>query len=146
MPAFPCALVLLNETFYALIPECFDSWRSRRRNGKERGRRRNGGNSPLLQSPQPVGLKETWRTAGQLPTPPGTGESWDTWAKRRLSLSNPKAYCSVAFRCSRTHPRLPASTQQASVNGVCTDAESQQVTPAALCAPITPPPALHIFL
>ncbi|XP_034501323.1 spectrin beta chain, non-erythrocytic 2 isoform X3 [Ailuropoda melanoleuca] len=25
-----------------------------------------------------------------------------------------------------THPRLPASTQQASVNGVCTDAESQQ--------------------
>lgn len=56
--AFPLSpvpsLVLLNATFCALTPECFDSWKSRRRSGKESGRRRNGGNGPLPQSPEPV--------------------------------------------------------------------------------------------
>lgn len=69
--------------------------------------------------------------------PPGMGESWDPWRQRlRLRLSNPKdlTLC-VSFCYSRTRPRPPASAQQASVNGVCTDTESPQVTPLP-CAPI----------
>lgn len=37
-----------------------DSWRSGRRSRGERGKRKNGGNSPLLQSPQLVGPEGTW--------------------------------------------------------------------------------------
>lgn len=76
--------------FYALTSEFLGSWRNRRRSGKERGRKRNGESCPLLQNPQPVCLKGTWWTATRPLPLPGTGESWDTWGrKRRLSQSNP---------------------------------------------------------
>lgn len=76
---FPNSLVLSNETFYALTSECFDSWRSRRRSGKEKGKRRNGGNSRLLQSPQPVCPEGSYWMARRLLMLLWTGASVGIW-------------------------------------------------------------------
>lgn len=139
--------VSLNKAFYALTSEIFDSWRSRRRNGKERGRRRNGGNSRRLQSPRPQGRKGAWWTARWLLTLPGTGEGWATWVEDEAEPEPPEDSFCVTFCHSRTHPRLPASAQPTSINGVCTDAESPQVTPAAPGTPIRIlDPVAHPFI
>lgn len=112
------------------------SWKNRRRNGGGRRRRRSGGSSPLLQPRLLPRLQGTWWTARPV-TPQGTGESKECfWGKQRGEVqaeqSHPRTQSSlphVTFHSSRSHSRLPASTLPASVNGVCTDSETPQVSP-----------------
>lgn len=128
------------------------SWKNRRRNGEGRRRRRSGGSSPLLQPRLPPRLQGTWWTARPV-TPPGTGESKECfWGKGGVQAeqSQPRTHSSlphVTFHSSRSHSRLPASTLPASVNGVCTDSETPQVSPTdpaprVILNPCTPPYSL----
>lgn len=130
------------------------SWKNRRRNGGGRRRRRSGGSSPLLQPRLPPCLQGTWWMARPV-TPPETGESKECfWGKRgwgvqavQAEQSHPRTHSSlphVTFHSSRSHSRLPASTLPASVNGVCTDSETPQVSPTdpaprVILNPCTPP-------